>query len=156
MTHRVLLVANRTLASDEVVEAVRARVEAGATELWIVAPVAARRGQAEMSMAGFTGVGGEMHLSREHSPDAQSYEEAQRRLDDALARFRLLGITVGGEVGDVDPFKAVSRAMGARDVDEVLVSTLPKPASGWLRADLPSRVKRKFKVPVTTVASRER
>lgn len=155
MTHRVLLVANRTLGSDEVVTAVRERIRAGATELWIVAPVSPTRGQAGASMTGLAGAG-EAILLRDQSPDDQSYDAAQRRLDEALLEFGRLGITAGGEVGDVDPFRAVSKVMRTRTFDEVVISTLPKPASHWLRVDLPSRVHRKFKVPVTTVASRER
>jgi hypothetical protein len=152
MTHRVLLVANRTLGSEDIATAVRERVAAGATELWIVAPVAVPRGQASVSLSGAAPTG-EILPMRDRRPDAQAYELAEQRLQEALDRFRALGITVGGEVGDVDPFKAVSKAMGRAEFAEVVVSTLPTAVSQWLRVDLPSRVHRKFKVPVTTVAT---
>ena len=35
--------------------------------------------------------------------------------------------------------------------DEVIISTLPLGVSRWLGLDVPHRVERRFKVPVTTV-----
>jgi hypothetical protein len=154
MTHRVLLVANRTLGGPDVAAAVRERAQAGATELWIVAPVAGPRGQDAVTVGGFAAAGEVLPL-RDRSPDARAYEEADRRLREAVDRFGSYGFPVGGEVGDEDPFKAVSRAMNGRQFEEIVVSTLPTAASGWLRLDLPSRLRRKYKVPVTTIASRE-
>ncbi len=58
---------------------------------------------------------------------------------------------MGGEVGDEDPLKAIGDALAAHPCQEVLLSTLPKAASHWLRVDLPSRAQRRFDVPVTTV-----
>jgi GABA permease len=154
MAQRVLLVANRTLGGAEVAAAVRERVDAGATELWIVAPVAGRRGQDAVTVGGFAAAGEVLPL-RDRSPDARAYEEAEQRVRDAVDRFSALGITVGGEVGDEDPVKAAGKAMSDRQFDEVVVSTLPTAASQWLRLDLPSRLQRKFKVPVATIAGRE-
>jgi hypothetical protein len=150
VAHRVLLVANQTLADDAVLAAVRERVDAGATELWIVAPVTTPRG---LVMAGAAPTGEAIPV-RDREPDAAAYELAERRLSEARARFGALGIAVGGEVGDPDPFRAVGKAMGDREFAEVVVSTLPSAVSQWLRLDLPSRIQRKFKVPVITVAGR--
>ena len=72
----------------------------------------------------------------------------------ARDRLGALGVVVGGEVGDADPFQAVSDALAEREVDEVIISTLPTGRSRWLSADVPSRVRRAFSVPVTTVIGR--
>jgi cell pole-organizing protein PopZ len=150
VAHRVLLVANRTLADDAVLAAVRERVEAGATELWIVAPVTPPSG---MAMAGAAPTGEALPV-RDREPDAAAYALAERRLEEARVRFSALGIDVGGEVGDPDPFKAVSKVMERRQFDEVVLSVLPSTVSQWLRLDVPSRVERKYKVPVVTVPGR--
>ena len=151
MTRRILLVANQTLGSVEVAEAVRERVDAGATELWIVAPVTQSRGQTSTALGA---LGGEVVPMRDRSPDAHAVDLAEQRLREATHRFRALGITVGGEVGDMDPFRAISNALAHHEVDAVVISTLPAAVSRWLRADLPNRVHRKFHVPVATISSR--
>jgi hypothetical protein len=147
VAHRVLLVANRTLGDPDVLAAVRQRVDAGATDLWIVAPVTTPSG---VLMAG-AAPSGEALPVRNREPDAAAYDLAERRLDAARERFGALGIDVGGEVGDPDPFTAVSKAMDRREFAEVVLSTLPSAVSQWLRLDLASRVQRRFKVPVITV-----
>jgi GABA permease len=150
MTHRVLLVANRTLGDDGVVAEVRRRVEGGATELWLVVPVTRpNRGY----VGGFGDVSGfaDVLPMRDTSPDAHAYDLAERRLQEALDRFGGLGVPVGGEVGDEDPVAAVGTVLARRQFEEIIVSTLPAGVSHWLRLDLPSRVQRAAKVPVTTV-----
>ena len=41
-----------------------------------------------------------------------------------------------------------------RRFDEIIVATLPRPVSHWLRADLPRRAERRFGLPVTTIITR--
>jgi hypothetical protein len=150
MTHRVLLVANQTLGGENLAATLRERVEAGATDLWILVPATHPQDQAPMSIAG-TGAVFALHGGSE---DVDAYALAERRLEAAQDRLRSLGVTVGGEVGDPDPLTAVGDVLSRRQFDEVIVSTLPTGASHWLRTDLPSRVHRRFKVPVTTVTSK--
>jgi hypothetical protein len=148
MAHRILVVANQTLGSEDLAATLRERVAGGATELWIVVPATQPRDHARVSIAG-SGAVFPLHDATE-----AAYDLAERRLEVARDHFGHLGVTVGGEVGDEDPFTAVSDALAHRDVDEVIISTLPTGASHWLRTDLPSRVHRRYKVPVTTVLSR--
>ena len=74
------------------------------------------------------------------------------RIRRVVAHDRVRG--VGGEVGDSDPFTAISDVLSRREIDEIIVSTLPTGTSRWLRAGLPTRVRREFNVPVTAVISR--
>jgi hypothetical protein len=78
---------------------------------------------------------------------------AQMRLDDALDRLRASGATVSGEIGHRDPVEATEDALRGRDVDEVLLSTLPPGISRWLGQDVPTRLKGSILVPVTVVTA---
>jgi hypothetical protein len=46
---------------------------------------------------------------------------------------------VGGEGGE-DPFQSIKTAVAGGTYDDILISTLPKRRSDWLRKDLPTRV----------------
>ncbi len=65
---------------------------------------------------------------------------AQTRLELGLGMLLEEGIDATGEVGDADPFAATMDAIGDRRPDEIIISTLPATASGWLRRDLVDRV----------------
>jgi hypothetical protein len=67
-------------------------------------------------------------------------DAAQVRLDLALSVLDELGFEATGEVGDSDPFHATMDAIAERKPDEIVISTLPVAASGWLRRDLVERV----------------
>ncbi|WNB85134.1 hypothetical protein [Cellulomonas sp. ATA003] len=149
--HRILIVANRTLGGDQLVDAARERVKAGADAVWIVVPAAPPPEDAaayswvtEQGLMPPAGGG-----DRPALPDA--YRLAETKLEQARDQFRPLGVPVDGEVGDEDPFRAIGDALTAHPCEEVLLSTLPRAVSHWLRLDLPSRVQRKYGVPVTTV-----
>jgi hypothetical protein len=73
---------------------------------------------------------------------------AQVRVDLALAFMREEGIRGTGEVGDEDPYNAAMDAVAAHGIDEIIVSTLPAATSGWLRRDLPERLREGTGLPV--------
>jgi hypothetical protein len=76
---------------------------------------------------------------------------AQVRVDLALAFMADEGIEGTGEVGDEDPFNAVMDAIAERHIDEIIVSTLPAAASGWMRRDLVERLREATNLPVDHV-----
>jgi hypothetical protein len=78
-------------------------------------------------------------------------DAAEHDLDGALQRIRDLGLDIDGEVGDADPVAAVSDASNEADYDEVIVSTLPKHLSKWLKLDVAHKVAHTTGLPVKHV-----
>jgi hypothetical protein len=124
-SRRILIVANRTAATPLLIEAVRERAEQGPCSFALLIPDEPRKGGADWT------------------------------LDTAIPLLeRAAGSRVEGIVGEADPFEAVKTALQERGFDEVIVSTLPRRVSEWLRRDLPHRIER-LGVPVTTVTQAE-
>jgi hypothetical protein len=61
---------------------------------------------------------------------------------------------VDGLVGGPDAFKSIERALADGSYDDVIISTLPKRRSEWLRRDLPRRVEQ-LSVPVAVITEPE-
>ena len=57
-------------------------------------------------------------------------------------------------VGDPDPFAAVGDVLHCRRFDELVVATLPRGISTWLRVGLPGRLRRLTDLPVTRITRR--
>lgn len=82
-------------------------------------------------------------------------DEATATLELAIPLLEeAVGSHVEGVVGDSDPFVAVEEAVTRLAIDEIIISTLPARVSGWLRRDLPHRV-RAFGLPVSVVTARQ-
>src|SRR5450759_4532862 len=125
----VLLVANRPLGGEKLLDAVRERAASGETLFRLVVP------QTKPS-AGFV------------IYDEAVRESAQVRVDLAVSLLAAEGITASGEVGDPDPFSATMDAIAQRRPGEVIVSTHPVTQSGWLRRDLIERIQNASGLPV--------
>jgi hypothetical protein len=131
---RVLIVANRTAATEGLLEAVRQRSQAGGPVTFHLLVPATPRG-----------------LHRVVDPEVAGREEATAQLELALEHLReAAGADVTGHVGDADPMAAISDTLHEREVDEIIISTLPRRLSRWMRLDLPSKV-RGMGTPVTHV-----
>ena len=124
-SRRILIVANRTAATPLLMDAVRKRAAEGPTTFALLIPNEPRKGGADWT------------------------------LDTAIPLLeRAAGGSVERIVGQEEPFEAVRSALQDPGFDEVIVSTLPKRVSEWLRRDLPHRIE-KLGVPVTTVSQTE-
>jgi CBS domain-containing protein len=126
----VMLVANRTATADRLREVVRRMAQDGDVRFHLVVPAKPHG------------------LHRLVDPEVAGREEARARLEAAIPLLsEAAGSPVTGEVGDADPLAAIHDAWSREQFDEIVVSTLPKRVSKWLRVDLPSKA-RGFGVPV--------
>jgi len=128
----ILIIANETLASPSLAQAVNERLAGGSAEFVVVVPA--------------TPI--EHRLTWDED---EAIAAAQERLDGLLERLRDLGATASGEVGNRDPVTAARDAILTRPVDEVILSTLPIARSRWLRQDVPSKLRSAMDVPVTVI-----
>jgi hypothetical protein len=63
------------------------------------------------------------------------------------------GIEAIGEVGDPDPYAATMDALREYNPDAIIISTYPEARSGWLRRDLPERLRQATGLPVEHVVA---
>ncbi len=121
---RVLIVANRTATTDDLMETVRRHADARPSTFHLLVPATPRG------------------LHRVVDPEVAGRDEAAAQLELALERLReAAGADVTGHVGDADPMAAISDTLHAREVDEIIISTLPRRLSRWMHLDLPSKVR---------------
>jgi len=125
----ILVIANRTLGGEKLLDTVRERAASGDVTFRLVVP------QTKPS-AGLV------------IYDEAVRESAQVRVDLAMSLLATEGIAASGEVGDPDPFLATMDAIAARRPDEVIISTHPETQSGWLRRDLIERIENASGLPV--------
>lgn len=124
MGSTVLLVANRTADADNLRAAVRERAARGADAFHLVVPAIPHG------------------LHRVVDPEVAGCQEAEDVLALALPSLSdVAGCEVSGEVGSADPLAAIQDALSRGTFDEIVVSTLPRRVSRWLRLDLPSKAR---------------
>jgi hypothetical protein len=121
----VLVVANRTAGSDELIGALRRRAEVGPVRCTLLMPA---------------GPGGRA--------------DARERLDEALARIRAAGVEAEGRIGvDPNPLFCIGEVWDPAHYDEIILSTFPSGISHWMNLDLPQRVAKLTDAPVEHVVS---
>jgi hypothetical protein len=133
--HRILVVANQTVAGRALLSEISKRAEGHETEILVVVP-ALPGSRLE-------------HLA--HDVDG-AIAEARTRLDDSLAAMARAGLSARGEVGDHhDPNAAIEDALHGFAADEVIVSTHPPERSRWLESGVVERAESEIPLPVTHV-----
>ena len=133
----VLVVANRTAGSPELLAALKERAQQGEVKFHLLVP-ATPHGVSWMA---------DMHSAN---------PEAEADVNAAVERLRGEGLDVDdGKVGDPDPVAAVEDAINFKQFDEIIVSTLPRRVSKWLKVDLPHRVEHATGKKVTHVEAAE-
>jgi hypothetical protein len=132
--HVTLAVANRTASGDELLDALKAKVEAEEEK---------ERGRLFIVVIPLEG------------GDGQATRRARTRLKLVLDRLHQAGLYGAGMVGDPDPYTAIMNALQYFRVDDILISTFPETKSGWLRADLIERVRRTTNLPVEHVVQED-
>jgi hypothetical protein len=123
----VLVIANRTADSPELLDALHARAARGSVAFTLLLP-----------------------------KNGTDRRDAELALEASLERIRQAGLSIDGHVGDSDPVVAVQDAWDPARYDEVIVSTLPTHSSRWLLIDLPHRVARVTGATVTHVVAAPR
>jgi hypothetical protein len=132
--HVTLAVANRTATGDELLDALKAKVQAEAEK---------ERGRLFMVVVPLEG------------GDGQAARRARTRLKLVLDRLHGAGLFAAGMIGDPDPYTAIMNALQYFRVDDIVISTLAETKSGWLRADLIGRVRTSTGKPVEHVVHRD-
>ena len=122
----VLVLANVTASSDELLGALVRLSEREPTHFELIVPA---------------------------GPFGGSRDSATANLNAALARLRDAGLDADGSVGDDDPCVAVSEVYDPKQHDRIVVSTLPLGSSKWLHAGLPERIAKLTAADVTHVVA---
>ncbi len=75
-------------------------------------------------------------------PEDSGDDEAGRVLAEALPKLsKAAGQPVTGSVGDGEPLMAIQDAVNLGQYDEIIISTLPRRVSRWLKLDLVSKTR---------------
>lgn len=132
--HRLLVVANQTVAGQALLEEIRRRCQGRDCEVFVVAPALAGSRAAHWA-----------------SDIDDGIALARQRLQASLDGLERLGVSADGEIGDSDPNLALEDALRQFPADEVVISTHPPQRSRWLERGVVERAREKLELPVTHV-----
>jgi hypothetical protein len=109
---RTLVVANQTVASRELLDALKRKASEGPRRFIVIAP----------------------------QDDSNSEGDPHERLAKTLEELEEAGLQAVGQVEHHDPYTAIQNALQFYAPDDIVISTFPETRSGWLRNDLIGRV----------------
>jgi hypothetical protein len=160
-----LIVANQTLGGERLDQAIRERIEQGASEFYVLVPMTEPEYESKVWAGGFVAPGDmrsdaaqaaiEEEARLRESLIERAANVAEERLRQMIDKVQSAGGHAEGRVGAFDPADAVEEILKDRSFDEIIISTLPVGISRWLKMDLPSRVARMTEIPVTTIEAEE-
>jgi hypothetical protein len=122
---RTLVVANQTVASEELLGLLRRKAEEEPRRFIVICP---------------------------QSGDENGAGAAER-LAHTLKDLEAAGLDAIGQVVHPDPYTAIQNALQFYAPDDIVISTFPETRSGWLRGDLIGRVETSSGKPVEHVVS---
>jgi hypothetical protein len=125
---RTLVVANQTIHSPELLDALKRKAGEEPRRFIVIAPQSDSNG------------------------DGDPHERLARTLDD----LEQAGLQAIGQVEHHDPYTAIQNALQFYAPDDIVISTFPETRSGWLRSDLIGRVEAATGKAVEHVVSEER
>ena len=127
-SHRTLVVANLTAATPLLLDEIERRAAARSTEFVLLIPNVTSRKAADWTL--------------------NEALVAIRRAARGLTGYR--AAEVRGLLGGPDPFDSIKQVLASEHFDDVIISTLPKRRSEFLRRDLPHRVE-ELGIPVMVI-----
>jgi hypothetical protein len=127
--HRVLVIANETVAGAELQTTLIQRLEQS-PEIRVVCPILPSRAHYITS-----------DIDRELA-------DARSRLDRTLAWATQSGLRAHGQVSPATPLEAVADALRSFPADEIIVSTHPAERSRWLESGLVEQLRADLDIPV--------
>ena len=154
VVRRYLVVANQTLQAAELLDELRKRIRAGPSSFFVIVPDTKAAQYDPVAAGGVLPQPGMWWWATYYTrpaTDQESTAQARERLSLMLAGLAALGVPVEGDLGSPDPLEAIGKACASRQFDEIIVTTLPRHVSRWLRADVPHQAERRFGLPVTTI-----
>ena len=130
---RILVVANETVAGEELLSVISTLALSRRSTFLVVSPALNSR------LKTFT------------SDEDPARAAAQERLAETIERLASVGIDARGEVGDGDPLVAIDDAVRTFGPDEIVISTHPPGKSNWLERGTVDAVRSRYDVEVTHV-----
>jgi GABA permease len=130
---RIVVIANETLASPSVIDAVRRRAEDDDAEVALVVPALSSSRIA--------------HVLTADVPRARA--RAEERLERSLGALAAAGVRACGEIGDADPLAALDDAIRLFAPLEIIIATHPPDRSHWLERRVVARARARYALPIT-------
>jgi hypothetical protein len=127
---RTLVVANQTVSSRPLLEALKKKAEDEPRRFIVIAPQAS-------------------------GDNGDSGEDPHDRLAQTLKELSDAGLEAVGQVEHHDPYTAIQNALQFYAPDDIVISTFPETRSGWLRSDLVGRVQTSTGKPVEHIVSED-